>query len=136
MNTKMAIPQSESTEMTNQTAKEPRGMDGSISTNASLAVLAVRLDNRKMADASPKDALIARSVSCPVLGRQKHQPNVGQILRPGRFEALTPAQRDQLEQERTRKLLGWFERRKAAKQKAKASSCKFLHFVRWLIVEG
>ena len=44
--------------------------------------------------------------------------NAQQTLQHGRFEALTPAERDQLEEEKRKWLLGWFKRREAAKEKA------------------
>ena len=56
-----------------------------------------------------------RPVSRPRLDWNKYQPrvrsNAQQTLQPGRFEALNPAERDQLEEERREKLLGWFSRR-------------------------
>lgn len=116
--------------MANQTAEDHGEMDttpaGLVSkVEAITTISAVGLDGGKMANANPKAPLRPRSVSCPAMGRLKHQPSFGQVLRPGRFEALTPAQSAQQEQERRAKLIGWFERRKATPPKAKASSCKF-----------
>lgn len=45
--------------------------------------------------------------------------------RPGKHQALSLAERDQLEEERRTRLPGFFARRKAALQKANASSSKF-----------
>ena len=56
-----------------------------------------------------------RPVSRPRLDWNKYQPrvrsNAQQTLQPGRFEALTPAERDRLEEERRERLLGWFSQR-------------------------
>ena len=57
-------------------------------------------------------------MSRPRLEWQKYQPrrrrDVQRTPQPGRCDALTPAERDQLEEERRKRLLGWFKRREGA----------------------
>ena len=88
----------------------------------------VVLDSVEMGNASTEALdieapLTARPMSRQILDQKNYQPRVDrgeqQTLQPGRCNNLTPAERDQLEEERRIRLLGWFKRREAAKEKAK-----------------
>ncbi|XP_031422413.2 uncharacterized protein LOC116220317 [Clupea harengus] len=87
----------------------------------------VVLDSVEMGNASAepeeKEApLTARPMSSQRLDQNNYHPRVHrgdqQTLQPGRCDDLTPAERDQLEEEKRKWLLGWFKRREAAKEKA------------------